>query len=148
MGGSRSQARFCAVQAIYQWLFGAASVEEIEQQFLRRKEIRTADADLFRQLLYRVTSLRPELDRLLGGYLDRPLDQIDVVEHAILLIGVYEVRYCPEIPPRVAINEAIDLAKRFGAEQGHRYVNAVLDRVASGALSHSTASSTSDSSPP
>ena len=73
MGGSRSQARFCAVQAIYQWLFGAASVEEIEQQFLRRKEIRTADADLFRQLLYRVTSLRPELDRLLGGYLDRPL---------------------------------------------------------------------------
>lgn len=130
MAGSRSQARFCAVQALYQLDVGGGTPEEIERQFLQRKELKNADLELFNQLLFRVFSLREELDQKLIAHLDRPMEQIDAVEHAILLIGSYELRHCPDVPTRVAINEAIELAKKFGAEEGHKYINAVLDKIA------------------
>lgn len=130
MAGSRSQARCCALQALYQIQVGGGEVEEVERQFLRRKESSWADKPLFSQLLYRISSLREELDARLANHLDRPVQQLDPVEHAALLIGAYELCHCPEVPTRVAINEAIELVKKFGAEDGYKYINAVLDKLA------------------
>ena len=91
---------------------------------------RPYDHQLFNSLLHGVPDKADEIDDALRGNLDRSLQSLDPVERSILRIGTYELLFSPELPVRVVINEAVDLAKAFGAEQGHRYVNAVLDRVA------------------
>ena len=88
------------------------------------------DRELFRQLLYGIPERCKELDARLRPVLDRSIERVDPVERAILRAGAYELLYSPAVPYRVAINEAVDLAKLIGAEQGHRYVNGVLDRLA------------------
>lgn len=87
------------------------------------------DAAYFKELVLTVPAQAAELDSLLGGLADRPVARLDPVERAILLIGLYELRQRPEVPYRVVINEAVELAKFYGGEDGHRYVNAVLDRA-------------------
>jgi N utilization substance protein B len=77
-----------------------------------------------------VLAERLPLEQLFIGYLDRPLSQLDPVEHAVLLLAAYELAHCPELPYRVAINEAVELTKQFGATDGHRYINGVVDRLA------------------
>jgi len=152
VGGRRSQARRYAVMALYQWQLTGQDPVEIGRHFLvdpawvegvaaafddskntsdsGTKSERTYDPELFRQLLYGVPAYREELDARLQPALDRSIERVDPVECAILRAGTYELLYSPSVPYRVAINEAVDLAKLFGAEQGHRYVNGVLDRVA------------------
>ena len=130
MSGSRKKARAAALQALYQWQLTAQPAQDIERLFLSDDNLAGADGEYFRELVQGVPAHRDELDAKLAPHVDRKLDEVDPIERAILRIGAYECAYRPEIPYRVVLNEAIELAKRFGAEQGHRYVNAVLDKLA------------------
>ena len=126
----RSRARRIAIQALYQWQMAGQDLNDIEQQFLSSEESAGADLGYFHQLLHDIPARLDDLDRHLAPALDRPIAAVDPVERGILRLGAYELAFCPDIPFRVVINEAVELAKTFGAEQGHRYVNGVLDRLA------------------
>ncbi len=128
--GKRAWARRCAAQALYQWQMTGQDPSQIAAQFLADEDLPKADPDFFQELVHQVPARAAELDAALEPFLDRPLAQVDPVEHAILRIGSYELLHCPELAYRIVINEAVELAKLFGAEQGHRFVNGVLDRLA------------------
>ena len=130
MSRKRSQSRQLAVQAVYQWQMASQDVREIEGQFLEEQDLNSFEIPYFQELLTGVPTNLRELDDLLKPALDRAIESVDPVERAILCLGVYELRYKLEVPYRVVINEAVELAKVFGAEQGHKYVNGVLDKVA------------------
>lgn len=103
---------------------------QITAQFIADEDLSKADPDYFRELAHQVPARLAEIDAALQPFLDRPLAQVDPVELAILRMGGYELMEHPELAYRIVINEAVELAKLFGAEQGHRYVNGVLDRLA------------------
>jgi N utilization substance protein B len=126
----RSQARSLAVQALYQWQVTGQDVADVVNQFLTTQDVRKFEVAYFRDLVSGVPTHLQQVDTALQSHLDRPVEQVDLVERAILRLGAYELAEHPEIPYRVVINEAVELAKTFGAEQGHRYVNGVLDKVA------------------
>jgi transcription antitermination protein NusB len=128
--GPRGWARRCAAQAVYQWQMTGQSPEQITAQFLADEDLAKADADYFRELVHQIPVRVAEIDAALEPFLDRPLSQVDPVERAILRIGGYELLRHPDLAYRIVINEAVELAKLFGAEQGHRYVNGVLDKLA------------------
>ncbi|WP_316365060.1 transcription antitermination factor NusB [Candidatus Thiodiazotropha sp. CDECU1] len=130
MSEKRSQARKHAVQAIYQWQIAGQDVADIINQFLEEQDLKSFEIPYFQDLMKGVPSHLVELDELLKPSLDRAIESVDPVERAILRLGVYELSHKPEIPYRVVINEAVELAKVFGAEQGHKFVNGVLDQVA------------------
>ena len=130
MSGNRTQARRHAVQAIYQWQMTGEDISEIDRQFLEMEEMVGADLNYFQDLLHGVPAKLSELDEHSSVFLDRAVESVDPVERAILRLGTYELIQHPEIPYRVIINEAVELAKLFGAEQGHRYINGVLDKLA------------------
>lgn len=94
------------------------------------------DLDFFRRLLRGVEQHAAELDAAIEPHLDRPLEELDPIEHAILRLGTFELLHVPDVPRAIAINEAVELAKRFGATDGHRYINGVLDRIADRARPH------------
>jgi N utilization substance protein B len=102
----------------------------IAAQFLADEDLRKADPDYFQELVREVPARAAEIDAALEPFLDRPLAQIDPVERSILRIGGYELMQHPDLGYRIVINEAVELAKVFGAEQSHRYVNGVLDKLA------------------
>lgn len=126
---ARSQARKLAMQALYQWQLTQQPAAEIESQFVGNEEFGSADREYFNELLGQCITREQQLDESTSKYADRPLDQLDPVERAILLIGMYELEHRLEIPYRVVINEAVELGKRFGATDAHKYLNAVLDRA-------------------
>jgi N utilization substance protein B len=131
MSRARSKARRGALQALYQWqLAGDDSLASIEAEFLAERELRDIDAEYFHELLTEVGRHRDEYDLRIAPLLDRPLAQLDPVEHAILWLGTYELESRWDIPFRVVIAEAMELTKQFGGENAHRYVNAILDRLA------------------
>lgn len=130
MSGGRTRARQAAVQALYQWQLTAQPAGDIARLFLRTDECAGLDEAYFAELIAGVPDHVGELDCLLTPYVDRALAEIDPVEHAILWLGVYEFRYRPEIGYRIVLNEAVELAKIFGGDAGHKFVNAVLDRAA------------------
>ena len=130
MGNARTPARRLAVQALYQWQLAGQDVGDILDQFGAEQAPTAERREYFETLLRGVVRSLDELDDLLVPLLARPLDQVDPVERAVLRVAAYELAHRPEVPYRVVINEAVDLAKRFGAEQGHRFVNGVLDRLA------------------
>ena len=130
MSRQRSKARSLAAQALYQWQMAGQPVSDILAQFLTEHAETRFDRDYFRDLLEGVPRELTALDEALAPALDRDIERVDPVERAILRLGAYELLRHPEIPYKVAINEAVELAKLFGAEQGHRYVNGVLDRTA------------------
>lgn len=130
MANKRSRARQYALQALYQWQVSGQDVAEIESQFLEDENLAKADVGLFVDLLHGIPGNTRELDTALAPLLDRPVAQVDPVERAVLRIGAFELAHHLDIPYRVVINEAVELAKIFGAEQGHRYVNGVLDKLA------------------
>jgi N utilization substance protein B len=130
MSSKRSRARRNAAQALYQWQVTADDVGGIVNQFLIGEDAGKFDAAYFSDLVRGVATGLDRLDAQLQPFLDRPIDQVDLVERAVLRLGAYEMAAHPEIPYRVVINEAVELAKTFGAEQGHRYVNGVMDRLA------------------
>lgn len=131
----RSQARRVALQALYQWQMTNLAVLEILKQFSEDGYLEKMDFDLFKELLYSVSEQSEQLDAMYSDFIDRDLKRLDPVERAILRIGSYELRSKIEIPYRVVINEAVELAKRFGAEESHKFVNGVLDKVAKQARS-------------
>ncbi len=130
LSNKRSWARRCAAQALYQWQVTGQEPAAIIQQFLADQDLPKADPDYFRELAQQVPAQAALIDAALEPFLDRPLAQVDPVERAILRIGGYELMQRPEIAYRIVINEAVELAKLFGAEQGHRFVNGVLDKLA------------------
>lgn len=127
---ARSRSRRALLQALYQWQLNAADAADIAHQFAGGSELKNADTEYFDELLRAITTDVEMLGAEVTGHLDRPADQLDPIEWAILLIGAYELKYRVDIPYRVVINEGVELAKRFGAEESHRYINAVLDRMA------------------
>ena len=130
MSGKRSQARSHAVQALYQWQVTGANIGDITQQFLEEHDSSQYEVAYFRDLLGGVPTNLKRLDEVLSPYLDRSIESVDLVERAILRLGAYELAEHPEVPYRVVINESVELAKIFGADQGHKYINGVLDKVA------------------
>lgn len=126
----RTRARRTALQALYQWDLGGQDLRDIEVQFHQAQDMRKVDTDYFRELLHGIPAHLSRLDEHVTPFLDRPLAQVDPVEREILRIGAYELEHHPEVPWRVVINEGIELAKMFGGEQSHKYVNGVLDKLA------------------
>jgi N utilization substance protein B len=126
----RTQARRAVLQALYQWQINPSSVVEIEQQFLTDAAIQVGSKPFFSGLLQGVLSNLETIDRTIETALDRPIAQLNPVELSALRLGVCELSLMPETPYRVVINEAVELAKAFGAEGGHAYVNGVLDKLA------------------
>jgi N utilization substance protein B len=125
----RSWARRCAMQALYQWQLTRQDIGVIDAQFLTEQDMSKTDIVYFQELLHRTLNRSDAINAALQPYLDRPIEQIDPVEKAILWIAGYEILYRLDVPYRVIINEAVELAKRFGAEQGHKFINGVLDKA-------------------
>ena len=128
--GSRHKARQAAVQALYQWQLTQQDPDQIEDHFILDHDVNDVDLEYFHNLIREIPLRLHELDDHIIPFLDRTIDDLDPVERAILRIGAYELEFHPEVPYKVVINEAVELAKTFGAEDGHKYVNAVLDRTA------------------
>jgi N utilization substance protein B len=126
----RSRSRSLAIQALYQWQLAGQDVGAIVDHFMLEQDASKFDVEYFSELVRGVPTRLDELDTALAPCIDRALESVDPVERAILRLGAYELIEHPEIPYRVVINEAVELAKTFGAEKGHRYVNGVLDKAA------------------
>ena len=127
----RGLARRLTVQALYQWLVNETPPEAMIKQFRDQPEgLGRADADYFTELLKGVVDRAPELTLALVPHLDRPINQLDPVEHAVLLLAAFELGHKVEVPWKVVVNEAVNLAKVFGAEDGYKFVNGVLDKLA------------------
>ena len=118
------------MQALYQWQMTGQTFSELRHQFATEEEYADVDPDYFVALLQGVLEDAPALDTRLGEMIDRPVAQLDPVEHAVLLLGVHELQHRLDVPYRVVINENVELAKKFGATEGHKFINAVLDRAA------------------
>lgn len=126
----RHKARRLAVQAIYQWQMSATPVHEIVQQFLMEKNNATFDRDYFIDLLNGVVNHCDQLDALLAPFMSRTIHEVDPIERAVLRLSTFEFVYCLQIPYKVVINEALELTKLFGTQEGFKFVNGVLDKVA------------------
>jgi len=127
---ARRRARRRALQALYQWHLTSQDVGDILGQFHEVQDFSNVDDELFTTLVRKVSSEQVVIDEKITPFLDRPLDQLDVIEHAILSIAAYELLNSIEVPHQVVIDEAVNLAKQFGAEQGHSFINGVLDKAA------------------
>ena len=129
-GSKRHQARRFAVQALYSHLLSGTPVNDLLSNFRSEESFGRCDQSYFDQLVRGVLAERLALEQGFAEYLDRPAAQLDPVEHAVLMLAAYELAHCPELPYRVAINEAVELTKLFGATDGHKYINGVVDRMA------------------
>ena len=128
---ARSRARRRALQAVYAWQMSDSPIERVIEQFRNEQDMEIADLAYFKALVRGVHQHRDDLDAGLSQYIDRTIAQVDPIERAVLRIAAFELKFRPDVPYRVVINEAIETTKRFGADQGHTYVNGVLDRAAS-----------------
>ncbi len=127
---SRRRARRRALQAMYQWHLTGQDTRDILVQFHEEQDFSNVDTPLFTMLVTEVCAAQTDLDEKLKPFLDRPLVQLDVIEHVTLSIAAYELLHSPEVPYQVIIDEAVNLAKRFGAEGGYSFINGVLDKAA------------------
>jgi transcription antitermination protein NusB len=128
---ARIKARRNTVQALYQWFMTGKDVADVIAEFESDKHtLAKTDVDYFKLLLKGTIKCNDELDAQIYKLLDRPVDELDAIERAILHIGCYELQHHIEIPWRVVVNESIELAKLFGAEESHKYINGILDKVA------------------
>ncbi|GHF81019.1 transcription antitermination factor NusB [Thalassotalea marina] len=125
----RRKARELAVQAVYSWQMSENSVADVEAHFLTENAKRRFEIDFFQKLFRGVTNQASSLDEALAPHLDRNVDEVDHIEKAILRVAVYELKDCLDVPYRVVINEAIELAKLFAADDSHKFVNGVLDKA-------------------
>ncbi|XBC44255.1 MAG: transcription antitermination factor NusB [Buchnera aphidicola (Schlechtendalia peitan)] len=127
---ARRKARECAVQALYSWQISNNNINEIEQQFYEKKNINNIDKIYFHELIIEITNNQKHLDLLMTPYLSRSVNALGQIEKAILRISFYELEKRHDIPYKVTINEGIELAKLFGAEESHKFINGVLDKAA------------------
>jgi N utilization substance protein B len=130
MNRARSRARRCIVQGLYQWHLTGRDAGALDPQFFIEEGEGEIDRGFFDHLMAEILAHADELDDTIAPLLDRPIGEVDPVELAILRLGADELRYHPETPFRVVINEAVELAKLFGAHHGHKYVNGILDKLA------------------
>jgi N utilization substance protein B len=126
---ARHLARELLVKALYQWQLAGHSVAEISAQFAAHEDFERSDRDFFGELLAVTINDAPALDVLIARQATRGLDQLDTVGRAILLLGLAELKFRDDVPSRVVINEAVELAKRYGAAESFKFVNAVLDKI-------------------
>ena len=128
---ARIKARRNTVQALYEWFMTGKDVEDVIAEFESdERKLAKADIAYFKDLLTGTIRNNDNLDTRIMNLLDRPVDELDAIERAILHIGCYELEHHLDIPWRVVVNESIELAKLFGAEESHKYINGVLDKVA------------------
>ena len=127
--GDRRRARALAMQGLYQRHFSKSPISDIEAEFMVDNDMSKVDIMYFRDLLRGVHREQAELDRLIEPFLDRPLKEVDPVELAIVRLGAYELKCRIDVPYKVVINEGIEMAKRFGGTEGHKFVNSVLDKL-------------------
>lgn len=128
-GGKRSRSRLLIVQSLYQQQIAGHAKAELLSQFHDRAEYQRVDKAYFDDVLAAICDSRESIDESIGRYADRPVAQLDPIERAILLLGIYELESRQDVPFKAVINEAVNLAKRLGALDGHKYVNAVLDKA-------------------
>ncbi|MEH6543989.1 MAG: transcription antitermination factor NusB [Porticoccaceae bacterium] len=127
---TRKKARHLLVQALYQWQISDENINEIETQFFADSNMKKVDVDFFRELLHGIPAAVDTLDAAYQPYLDRNQDGLDPVSKALLRMGAYELLHRIDVPYKVAINEAVNLAKTFGPTDSYKYINGVLDKVA------------------
>lgn len=127
---ARQRSRKLCLQALYQWHITKDDLPDIIAQFDATQDMHKVDRDHFMRVLEGVVSHLAELDEAVAACLDRPLDDLDAVERAVLRMGAFELRYCTDVPYKVVIHEACGLEKQFGAQDGYQYINAVLDALA------------------
>jgi transcription antitermination protein NusB len=128
---ARRRSREAALQGLYEWLVGGADAGVIDAHVREHAEgFAQADAAHFDALLHGCINEAADIDAVLARHVDRKTTLLSPIEHAVLMIGAYELRHCIDIPYKVAINEAVELAKAFGGTDGHKYVNGVLDKAA------------------
>lgn len=127
--GDRRRARALAMQGLYQRHFSKSSISDIEAEFMIDNDMAKVDLLYFRDLLRGVHREQADLDKLLEPFLDRPLDEVDPIELAIVRLGAYELKHRLDVPYKVVINEGIEMAKRFGGTEGHKFVNSILDKL-------------------
>jgi N utilization substance protein B len=127
---ARRRARECAVQALYSWQLSKNDIADVEHQFLSEQDVKDVDITYFRELLAGVATQAEKLDQLMAPFLSRQIEELGQVEKAILRLAMFELSKREDVPYKVAINEAIELAKIFGAEDSHKFVNGVLDKAA------------------
>lgn len=135
--GARSRARELIVQSLYQMQITGHDEAELKAQFHERPDYKRVDQAYFDEVLGAVIRQQAELERCIDELADRPIEQLDPVERGILLLGFFELGEKPDVPYKVVINESVNLAKRYGAIDGHKYINALLDKAA-GKLRHAT----------
>lgn len=128
---ARHWARRLALQALYQWDMSGGEIAGLLEQFSQKEDILRANARYFEQLVRGVVDHEDDLDKRLTPVLDRPMNRLDPVERTVLRFACYELMHCQDVPPAVVLSEATRLAGKFGTDKGRKYVNAVLDRVAS-----------------
>jgi len=128
--GARSVARKLALQALYRLQINDGPWQDVVNEFLTAEDMPKADREYFEEIIRAVAEGRVGLDTQLAAWLDRKPAELDPVEHAVLLVGTWELQSRPDVPYRVVINEAVTLTRKFGATDGHKFVNAVLDRAA------------------
>lgn len=117
------------MQGLYQRHFSKSPISDIEAEFMIDNDMSKVDLMYFRDILRGVHREQAELDKLIELYLDRPLKEVDPVELAIVRLGTYELKHRVDVPYKVVINEGIEMAKRFGGTEGHKFVNSILDKL-------------------
>lgn len=130
LAAERHKARHYAMQALYQWHMAEAPINQIEAEFRTDYEFDHVDLEYFQALLHGVPASVTELEAVFEPMLDRKLDDLGPVERSLLRMGTWELQQRIDVPWKVVINEAVSLAKKFGATDSHKYINGVLDKVA------------------
>jgi len=130
LAAERRKARHYGMQALYQWHMTGTSLSIIEAEFRDDYDFGQVDGDYFHALVHEIPACIDELEVILEPALDRKMDDLDPIERTLLRMGVFELSRRIDVPYKVVINEAVSLAKKFGATDGHKYINGVLDRVA------------------
>jgi len=128
--GARRKARHYAVQALYQWDMAGASLSKIEAEFLADNDMNHVDVEYFRDILKGVPNNLTELDEMLAPCLSRGIQEVTPVEKAILRLAAFELAHRIDVPYKVVINESVELSKKFGATESHKFVNGALDQLA------------------
>lgn len=128
-GNNRHLARELIIQALYQWQMSQTELTEIERQFQQHANLQDADQSYFKKMLYDIPKHTTELDNAFGAFCDRDVAELNLIELSVLRLATYELMHCPEIPYKVVINEAIELCKSFGSQDGYKYVNGIVDKV-------------------
>lgn len=128
---TRRMARHYAMQALYQWQMAGSSINAIEAEFRTDNDMSKVDVDYFHEILHAVPEHLSELEALFTPFLvDRSLAELDAITRALLRMATYEFKFRIDVPYKVVINEAVSLAKKFGAEDSHKFINGVLDKTA------------------